>query len=113
MNILELLTRKFGTYENTDNAWVQFVKDHKALILQNSIIREPSLVYQYPHEYNLIKYLKSIAFDTSAMWIVRYINNYDTDKDFASIAKIHIPDITHIRELYELYRTNVASEKSL
>jgi hypothetical protein len=113
MNILKLLSQKFGTYENTDDNWVQFVKDHRSLILANSTIHEPSLVYQYPHEYNLGRYLKSIAFDISAMWIVRYINNYDTDKDFAQITKIYIPDISHLRELYELYRTTVAAEMNL
>jgi hypothetical protein len=113
MSLIDIINSKIGKYNNNDDAWVQFIKDHREPIIKNSTMREPSLTYQNPYMYNLDAYLRSIAFDMSAVWIVRYINGYDTSKDFKNVSYLYVPDMNYIRELYEVYRTNVSLEKSL
>lgn len=113
MSVVDMVKKKIGRYDNLDKDWVQFVRDHKSVILANSVRHEPSAIYQNPYEYNLGRYLRSIQFDLSALWIVQYINRYDTDKDFRNISYIYIPDIDHLQNLYKTYQTRMAVERSL
>lgn len=113
MTVLDMIKKQFSKYDNLDADWVQFIKDHRANIIANSIRHEPSAIYQNPYEYNLIAYLRSIQFDVTAAWIVKYINNLDTDKDFKDISYIYVPNIKQLQELFKVYQTRMAVEKSL
>jgi len=110
MSIITLLNSKIKTnkYSNHDSEWERFVIDHRDYLLENSITRMISSAYMNQYQHNLKGYIRSINLDESVIWIIRFLNNLPTDREFKNISSIYIPSMQTIIDLYEQYQTTRA-----
>lgn len=105
-------------YKNNDNfwpndfMWVQFVKDHKEIIKENSttIVLHPNDLRKF--KYGIESYLTEYNYPKSIGWIVLWLNQLDSNFNFdESLQTIMIPDINQLISLYSQYTTNKAYYK--
>lgn len=108
--IVALLESTIPQFSDTDPIWRQFVVDHKAVILQNSIQNNVSDEVLNICQYNINAYLRYIGVSTSINWIIFYINNISSDIEFFNVSAVMIPPMSFITNLYDLYQTTTAQQ---
>ena len=99
MALLKTLKRRMGKFSSIDPSWVQYVKDHRNFVRNNSIITlispEESFVYRYRPE----SYLHSKGMDISKSWIMLWINQINSLSNFINLEYLIIPSDEYLAEL--------------
>lgn len=94
-----------SSYSSEDLEWVQFVRDHYYYIKNNC-----SKVELNPFRHNSFKYrLSDFCVDNNIprgmMWIVLMVNQLGSEKDFANLSVMLLPDVDSIKKLRNMYDT--------
>lgn len=89
----------------TDMDWMNYVIDHRDLIIQNSVQTpvDPQMMSQYrfrPHAF-----LDHLRVPRHFHWIVKFINHINHSIQFVGHRDILIPNTGYIQKLYEQYVT--------
>jgi hypothetical protein len=88
-----------------ESSWVQFVKDHYRYLLNNStkaiLSEETAHYYRYRPE----EYLKSVAYDRSATWLILWLNQIPNSENFIGVSSLWLPTPEILRKLYTQYLT--------
>ena len=111
MSLLENLKTQVGKYSSIDPDWVQFVKDHRTAVRNNSVITllsaEESFIFRYRPE----SYLYNKGMTISKCWIMLWINQINTLTDFKNLEYLLIPSDEYLQTLkrsYINYRASIA-----
>lgn len=96
-------------YNNHDPAWVHYVQDHRSILLASCTARIVVASEQIMYRYRLMDYLRSIHYDHTATWIVLYLNQLESERDFNNIDSILLPDLRTLATTYAQYKTYAAN----
>lgn len=110
--ISKLQNSSNDNYWPNDSMWVQFIKDHRASILEksNRVELHPNDVRKF--QYGIESYLTAYSYPKSIAWIVLWLNQLDSNLHFdTNITSIYIPDVQQIISLRSQYNTNKAYYK--
>jgi hypothetical protein len=106
MSLIDMLNNSLNQYNDTSDAWSQFIKDHKTYLRNNATTYTISSSYMQGYLYDLKRYLRAINYDQHCAWIVAWINDLINDVAFdASVTILLIPSVQTIQELYTTYLT--------
>lgn len=89
-----------------DEAWYQFVQDHKLEIAERAERISVSPNELTETRYNLERFLRRRDIDRQYAWVVRVINPRANDIEFTNISELLIPNSDYMRILYEQYRAS-------
>jgi hypothetical protein len=92
-----------SSYSSEDLGWVQFVRDHYYYIK-----RSCAKVELNPFRHNAFKYrLTDFCIDNNIPmgmeWIVLFVNQLGSEKDFANLSLMLLPDVEVIKKLRTTY----------
>lgn len=99
----ERLVSDIGTIDDVDQAWVQYVKDHRSLLLDKATIEriEPNIMFTYRHRMPAL--LERLKYSASLTWIVMWLNQLNSPADVVGLTELIIPDKNQIEELSRDY----------
>lgn len=89
----------------TEKEWIQFVKDHRDQILENSNHIFIDFNDQNTYRYRLYSYLVDTNNDPELLWIVLWLNQLDTEMDFDRVTELYLPSVAHLLTLWQSYRS--------
>jgi len=104
---------KLGDYSNTDTGWVQFVKDHREMLLQNSTVLEMSLEVAHRYRFSLALLLYDRSMDQSTMWIIMWLNQISAEHEFKQLQRLLIPTNEYLATLKAQYDSNKQAAESV
>ncbi len=99
---------RLGEYNNDDEGWVQFVKDHRTVLLNNSTVTTISLDMANRYQYRFALYLYDNSIDASLHWIILWLNQIKSEREFSQITKLLIPTADILKKLRAQYLSNAA-----
>lgn len=100
----EYLNKNNDDYYPNDSDWVLFVKDHKAIILEESSTLNVDASTVDINRYSVESFLKENGLPISIAWIVIWINQLDSAMNFDyTLDELVIPAHTTIRKLKKAY----------
>ena len=102
VSLTDLLTAKLGSYSEADPAWVQYVKDHRSYLLQNSYTQYMTKADAWTYRYRPEEYLASINYDTSCTWLMLWLNQL-TPALFIGLDSFFLPDHRILADVYAMY----------
>jgi len=105
----ELITR----WDNLDHVWRTMVHDHRSFLLAGATTFIISDGEQQRYMYRISDYLKSKGKDAGLTWIIIWLNQIGSTKNFVNVAELLVPDSNRLQELYKKYTTAVKLEKNL
>jgi hypothetical protein len=108
MTLNDRLKAKIDPMQNSDPAWVQYVRDHIPALRESSrsIQLDGSMLNAF--DYKLYHLLDEQGCSPSMHWIVAVINNIEIELGSLSLGRVSellIPDSGFVNELYRQYRT--------
>lgn len=98
----------------SEDGWIQFIQDHRKLIIENSTYTPMTEEIMVKFEYRLNDYLDDIGNNPSLAQVTKIVNRLGCDLDFNSKVKgLYIPNISYIQDLRHIYSTVKAKRKKL
>jgi len=104
MNSLsETLKSNLSSLEDTDPRWIQFIVDHRSVLLKESVKVNIS-----PNMMNSMKYrpsdlLRELGIPPIMTWIVKLVNQIQLDSSWVDLSYLLIPNLTTINTLRSKY----------
>lgn len=108
MSMLQMLESSIDELSDTNKEWMLFVQDHRRFILQNAKTTELTMDEMFTYEYRPEDFLKDRNLPLSMLWIFLWINQLSNAMQFPTIKNIIIPDVSHLYDLRNEYRTFIA-----
>lgn len=93
---------------DTDDAWRQFVLDHRFKLIAGATPVLPTNELLSQNNYDIQRYLREINIDPTYFWIIFVMNDIDSDMNFHMDrvnSVIYIPTQADVTELYTTYKT--------
>ncbi len=106
-----MIEKDFNVYGASDCDWVRFVVDHRKNIIETSITHVIDNDNKNRFKYSLFEFLQEINVDVRFMWIIQWLNDLPSQKDFNNVSSLIIPSYTYIESLYRSYRSYKAKLK--
>lgn len=107
----DMTKEDFNIYGASDGDWVRFIADHRRNIIETASTHLIDNDDKNRFKYSLFEYLQEKQIDTRIMWIVQWLNDLPSQKDFINVSSIIIPNINYIENLYRSYRSYKANLK--
>lgn len=105
-NTLNSVTKR-ETLNDSSEAWIQYLRDHRKLIREHSDHVTVELSTMIKYKYRPRKYLLSV--NTSYVELetaFRVANRFYSDEEFnENVTDVYIPNINYITELRKMYTT--------
>jgi hypothetical protein len=101
----ERLKENLSPLENTDPAWIKYVKDHRGVILESVVVQTIPPEKMHPNKYRCSSLLHELGYDEALSWIVIWLNQIDNNRNFIDLVSIKIPDIETIKTLRAQFDT--------
>ena len=114
MSLADNIRRSTTLYSNDDANWVNYVKDHYKEIVENhSTVEYLDPIRHNTYRYQIEEYLQEMGMPKDLWWLVFYINQLDSNKDFHDLIKIRLPDCKYLDVLRLQYDTVMSQRKIL
>lgn len=103
------------TLSLANDAWIQFLLDHRSMIIEHSKLVEISQETLYRYRYRIRDYLKEVHSDNYGLdQIFRIINRLYNDLDFnLTLTHVYVPDTQYCLNLRKKYQTAQAKQKKI
>lgn len=97
-----------------DNDWIQFLLDHRSVIVEHSELTQLTPEVMYRYRYRIRDYLHEVHNDNVGMeQIFRIINRLYNDLDFnLQLTHAYVPDRTYCLNLRKRYNTYLGKQES-
>ena len=107
--LVDRLRAQRSEYASTDKEWVQFVKDHRAALLRNSVTVRLSIDTMARYRFRIEEYLDSLGtYDRALAWIVLWINGLPSNLEFDGLAELILPNRPYLEQLRMDYQSFVS-----
>lgn len=97
-----------------DDDWLQFLKDHKEQIKENSVLETLTEEVMYIYRYRIRDYLRGHGRNKGMEQAFRIVNRLYSDLDFdLTVSAVYIPMNEYLNELRQQFNTNRANYKRI
>ena len=103
----------FTKYSNDDYDWVHFVYDHFRRMRSKAIYISLNPYQMNVMHYRLNDFLAEYNIPAEVDWIVLWLNQLQSEKDFKNLKWIFLPDMTDVQDLREENDTVTAHARSI
>lgn len=99
----DIMRGEISQLDDTDLEWVQYVKDHRALLLENAsrVSIPPATMFTY--RYRMRALLTHLKFKPELTWLVMWLNQLDTPADVVGLSELIIPSKEQVDDLSQDY----------
>jgi hypothetical protein len=102
-SLADRLSIKVNPYDNLDTDWVQYIKDHRSVLMSTAVTTTVPANVMFTHRYRMSALLKKLGSDSSITWIVMWLNQLKTHADVVNLNELILPTMESIKTLYQSY----------
>lgn len=113
MSLKEIYQSQITAYSNQDLEWVQYVRDHFAVLVKSAVKQTLEPYQHYAMTYRLEDWLGEQNIPKEMAWIVLYINQLSDASDFKELTEIMIPNLTLLEQLKQQFKTVQSQKKAV
>lgn len=110
-SLVSQMSRLPSRFSIQDQAWFQFVDDHKDVLRDTASMRDHQVIsseIMVQYQYDLEGYLRlpDVKSTPEIAWIVRLINGLKSNRDFVGVTELIVPSISFIETWYSKYQSS-------
>lgn len=113
MSLHTIYKQCYSKYSNDDYEWVHYVHDHYARLRAKAAFIEMNEYKMHELHYRLTDFLEEHNVPKEVDWIVLYINQLASEKDFKSLTWMYLPDMTDLELMRDEFDTVKAHTMSV
>jgi hypothetical protein len=100
----ERLNTKLAPLADMSNPdWVRYVKDHRSVILQQTVKVTIAPEIMFTFRYRMRALLTELGYNADLAGITMWLNNLKTNADVLDLGNLRIPNYEAVKELYNQF----------
>ncbi len=104
-SLADRLSISVNPFDNLDPDWVQYVKDHRSVLMETSVIKSVPANAMFTYRYRMPTLLNKLGSDSSITWIVMWLNQLKTNADVVNLTELTLPTIDTVKSLYQSFQS--------
>ena len=108
-----LFSQHYSKYSNDNYEWVHYIHDHYRRLMSRAVLVDIDPYRMNTYNYRLQDFLERCNVPKEADWLVLYINQLGSDKDFDQLRWLYLPDMADVELMRQEFDTQDAHARSI